>query len=60
MEDNSKLIPPGEVAKRFGVDPKTVARWADTGKLKYVRTMGGHRRFRETDINALLSQLHNN
>lgn len=39
------LLTPGEVAELFGVDPKTVTRWARTGRLPAVRTLGGHRRF---------------
>lgn len=52
--DDDKLLAPGEVAKLFRVDPKSVTRWANAGKLPFVRTLGGHRRFRESDIRALL------
>lgn len=45
----------GEVAALFRVDPKTVARWADAGRLPAFRTPGGHRRFRTADIKALLN-----
>ena len=38
----------------FRVDPKTVTRWAAAGKLGSVRTPGGHRRFRESEVRALL------
>jgi excisionase family DNA binding protein len=41
---------PAEVAKIFGVDPKTVTRWAITGKLTVVRTVGNHRRFLATEV----------
>lgn len=49
------LLTPGEVAERFRVSPRTVGRWAKEGKLKPVRTLGGHRRYREADIRALLT-----
>ena len=39
----------------FRVDPKTVARWASGGRLRCIRTPGGHRRFLETEVTALLS-----
>jgi len=39
----------------FRVDPKTVTRWAQAGKLASVRTLGGHRRYRAADVEALLS-----
>ncbi len=49
-----KLLTPGEVAAMFRVDPKTVTRWAATGKIGSVRTPGGHRRYAETEVRALL------
>ena len=49
-----QLLSPGEVAKAFRVDPKTVSRWAQAGKIPSLRTVGGHRRFRRADIEALL------
>ena len=49
-----RLLTPGEVASLFRVDTKTVARWAASGRLRSVRTPGGHRRFRESDVNPLL------
>lgn len=39
----------------FRVDPKTVGRWALSGLLPSVRTPGGHRRYREADVRALLT-----
>lgn len=48
------LLTPGEVAVMFRVDPKTVTRWAQAGKLSAVRTLGGHRRFYEDEVRALL------
>lgn len=47
---SGRIYTPGEVAKMFRVDPKTVTRWAAAGKLSSLRTPGGHRRFREEDI----------
>lgn len=52
--DPSQLYLPSEVAKLFRVDPKTVARWAKAGKLPCIRTLGGHRRYRITEIDAIL------
>ena len=49
------LLTPGEVAALFRVDPKTVTRWAISGKLPSVKTPGGHRRYRQTDVTALLT-----
>jgi excisionase family DNA binding protein len=45
-----------EVAAMFQVNPTTVARWADTGKLPCMRTPGGHRRFPAAQVRALLEK----
>ncbi len=52
-----RLLTPGEVAALFRVDPKTVTRWASAGRIGSIRTPGGHRRFRETEVRALLAAL---
>lgn len=54
-DDVERLLTPAEVAARFRVDPKTVTRWAKAGKLSSIRTLGGHRRYRAAEIEALLS-----
>jgi excisionase family DNA binding protein len=43
-----------EVARAFRVAPVTVTRWEKAGKLSCIRTPGGHRRFREAEVRALL------
>jgi excisionase family DNA binding protein len=48
------LLTPSEVATLFRVDPKTVTRWAKAGKLTSIRTLGGHRRYRESEVRSLL------
>ena len=52
--DAEPLLTPAEVAALFRVDPKTVTRWAKAGKLSAIRTLGGHRRYRESEVRALL------
>lgn len=47
------LMTPGEVAKIFRVDPKTVTRWAHAGKLRSTRTPGGHVRFYAEEITEM-------
>ena len=51
-----KFMTPGEVATLFRVDPKTVTRWAAAGRITSIKTPGGHRRFRETEIRALMAR----
>jgi excisionase family DNA binding protein len=55
VEPDEALMTPREVAAMFRVDSKTVARWAKAGKLKCVRTPGGHRRYKVSEIQALIS-----
>ena len=52
--DAEALLSPAEVAQLFRVDPKTVTRWANSGKLTSMRTLGGHRRYRESEVRNLL------
>jgi excisionase family DNA binding protein len=54
VEARERLLTPGEVASLFRVDPKTVTRWAAAGRISSIRTPGGHRRFRESEVRALL------
>ena len=51
------LLTPSEVAAMFRVNPKTVTRWARAGKLTAIRTLGGHRRFRASEIRRCLEEL---
>ena len=51
------LLTPGEVASLFRVDPKTVTRWASAGRIGSIRTPGGHRRFRESEVRSMLASL---
>lgn len=51
--EERELLTPDEVARIFRVDPKTVTRWAKTGKLSCIRTPGGHRRYLADEVNKL-------
>ena len=57
MSDQEVLLTPSEVAALFRVDPKTVTRWAKAGKLTSIRTLGGHRRYKESEVKALLNSI---
>jgi excisionase family DNA binding protein len=48
--DWPSTLKPGEVAILFRVDPKTVTRWAQAGKLSADRTLGNHKRFRRAEV----------
>lgn len=53
--ETEALLTPSDVADLFRVDPKTVTRWANEGRLTSVRTLGGHRRYREAEVRRLLT-----
>lgn len=52
--EKKDLLTPAEVAEIFRVDPKTVTRWAKSGKLTAVMTLGGHRRYKRTEVELLM------
>lgn len=54
--ESERLLTPAEVATMFRVDPKTVTRWSKAGKLTSIRTLGGHRRYREVEVRALIGE----
>lgn len=51
-----ELLTPREVAEIFAVNPKTVVRWANTGKLRFTRTPGGRRRYSRREIESLIRE----
>ena len=54
-QHEDRLMTPGEVAALFRVDPKTVTRWAKAKRLTSNRTLGGHRRYYESEVRELLA-----
>jgi len=50
-------LTPQEVGVIFHVNAKTVSRWAKQGKLPFMRTLGGHRRYPADQIEALVKEL---
>jgi excisionase family DNA binding protein len=57
MNGQENLLTPAEVAALFRVDPKTVTRWAKAGKLTSIKTLGGHRRYKESEVKELLKSI---
>jgi DNA-binding transcriptional MerR regulator len=53
--DEDRLLPPWQVRKLYGVAASTLRDWDSAGKLKAAqRTLGGHRRYRESEVRAQL------
>lgn len=48
-------LSPIQVQKRFGYHPKTLADWADAGKIEYIKSPGGHRRYRLSSLEGITS-----
>lgn len=40
-----QYLTPQQVYKQFGYHPKSLAEWADEGKIEYIKSPGGHRRY---------------
>ena len=57
QEQPDALLTPAEVAALFRVNPKTVTRWARAGEITAIRTLGGHRRFRASEIRRCIQQM---
>jgi excisionase family DNA binding protein len=52
----SRLLLPAEAAGRLGVDVRTLANWDRAGKITAQSTLGGHRRYRESEVTALAAR----
>jgi excisionase family DNA binding protein len=55
--ETASYLRTAEVAGILYVSPKTVSRWAKEGKLPFMKTLGGHRRYPEAKIRELASEL---
>ena len=51
--DNKEYLTPGKAAKLLHISPITLRYWANEGKLNFITTSGGHRRFKLSDIEQL-------
>jgi len=48
--ESADIMKPGEVAKFFNVNLRTITRWADAGLLSSWRTPGGQRRYSRVEV----------
>ena len=54
------LLRAGEVAVLLQVSRRTVAAWAAAGRLPFIETPGGHRRFRASEVARIIDGLYVN
>jgi excisionase family DNA binding protein len=55
--DPPRYLHPAEVADLLHVSPKMVSRWAKEGKLPFLKTLGGHRRYPAAEIRQMVEEL---
>ena len=51
------VLTTGQAAALLRCSDRTIRKWADDGKILAIRTLGGHRRFRESEVMQLLKSL---
>ena len=56
MPTANSMLTPREAARLIGVSYPTIKQWILTGKLKTVRTPGGHHRVGETSLRPFLAK----
>ena len=56
-ESPGQWLTSSQAARRLQVSPKSVARWANQGRLQHRRTLGGHRRYDPELLDALVHAL---
>ena len=57
LPDAESFLHTSHVADILHVSPKTIARWAKHGRPRFLRTLGGHRRYPEPAIRQLTASL---
>lgn len=57
LEASDVLLMPAAAARLCGVTTRTLINWVSRGKLPAQRTVGGQRRYRESDVHVLLKEL---
>ena len=56
-DEADRLLPPRKLVALFGVSSQSLRNWHAAGLLVAQRTAGGHRRYRESDVRALVAEL---
>jgi excisionase family DNA binding protein len=54
--DNEQLMTASDAARILGVVPNSVRRMTDTGELPAIRTVGGFRLMKQSDVERLAAE----
>jgi excisionase family DNA binding protein len=54
VAESARWLTLGQACRLLNVDESTLRRWADAGQVRTFRTPGGHRRFAEGDVRAIV------
>jgi DNA-binding transcriptional MerR regulator len=54
--DARRWVKPAVASAKFGVSPQAIRAWAKAGKVTSIRTLGGHRRYDEDEVAAMVDQ----
>ena len=57
MDNIEKLVSCGKAAKILGVHPNTLILWEQEGRLSAIKTPGGHRRFKISELEKIKGYL---
>jgi len=57
MEQEPALLVTSEVARRLNVNPATVRRWAEEGRIRHIKLPNGFLRFDPADLDAWLTAI---
>jgi excisionase family DNA binding protein len=58
FKNETKFYSTADIARLLSVDPSTVKRWADSGRLQCYKTVGGHRRFSLSQVKEFITSYH--
>ncbi len=53
--ESERWLTLGQACRLLNVDESTLRRWADAGQVRTFRTPGGHRRFADGDVRAIVN-----
>jgi excisionase family DNA binding protein len=56
-EQQAKMLTIGEAARRLGVSESGLRKWADAGRVRHAKTLGGRRLFDPAEIERVRQEM---